>query len=194
MTIHIGIVSQKGGVGKSTLCRLIACEYAKAGWSVKIADLDVAQGTCYDWQSRRMSNKVTPDVPVERFSSINQALKFSHVYDLMVFDGKPYATSQTLEIATTANLLILPTGLALDDLRPSVLLAGQLVAKGISPEKLTFAFCRIGESESELHEAMRYIQEAGYSILARSEEHTSELQSQSNLVCRLLLEKKKKIK
>src|SRR2546427_5090053 len=29
--------------------------------------------------------------------------------------------------------------------------------------------------------------------LGRSEEHTSELQSQSNLVCRLLLEKKKKI-
>src|SRR2546427_4986346 len=29
-------------------------------------------------------------------------------------------------------------------------------------------------------------------IAARSEEHTSELQSQSNLVCRLLLEKKKK--
>src|SRR2546427_9185465 len=35
-----------------------------------------------------------------------------------------------------------------------------------------------------------------YSAMAwrrRSEEHTSELQSQSNLVCRLLLEKKKKI-
>src|SRR5688572_32311355 len=31
----------------------------------------------------------------------------------------------------------------------------------------------------------------GFSM-ARSEEHTSELQSQSNLVCRLLLEKKKK--
>src|SRR2546430_4358781 len=28
----------------------------------------------------------------------------------------------------------------------------------------------------------------------RSEEHTSELQSQSNLVCRLLLEKKKKLR
>src|SRR5688572_20472635 len=33
----------------------------------------------------------------------------------------------------------------------------------------------------------------GLLILTRSEEHTSELQSQSNLVCRLLLEKKKKI-
>src|SRR5438270_3759783 len=31
------------------------------------------------------------------------------------------------------------------------------------------------------------------SAIVRSEEHTSELQSQSNLVCRLLLEKKKKI-
>src|SRR5256885_10081205 len=31
------------------------------------------------------------------------------------------------------------------------------------------------------------------SISARSEEHTSELQSPCNLVCRLLLEKKKKI-
>src|SRR2546427_7694175 len=29
-------------------------------------------------------------------------------------------------------------------------------------------------------------------VVRRSEEHTSELQSQSNLVCRLLLEKKKK--
>src|SRR5256886_4388527 len=31
-------------------------------------------------------------------------------------------------------------------------------------------------------------------VMMRSEEHTSELQSQSNLVCRLLLEKKKKTK
>src|SRR2546427_8831874 len=35
-----------------------------------------------------------------------------------------------------------------------------------------------------------HLAEAGQ-LLARSEEHTSELQSQSNLVCRLLLEKKK---
>src|SRR2546430_7498281 len=34
----------------------------------------------------------------------------------------------------------------------------------------------------------------GSSTAIRSEEHTSELQSQSNLVCRLLLEKKKTLK
>src|SRR2546430_12570762 len=37
-------------------------------------------------------------------------------------------------------------------------------------------------------EALRYADSAA--LLQRSEEHTSELQSQSNLVCRLLLEKK----
>src|SRR2546430_13199417 len=36
------------------------------------------------------------------------------------------------------------------------------------------------------------VHHAGAPVLLRSEEHTSELQSQSNLVCRLLLEKKKK--
>src|SRR2546430_3256823 len=36
------------------------------------------------------------------------------------------------------------------------------------------------------------VQERLTDQVARSEEHTSELQSQSNLVCRLLLEKKKK--
>src|SRR5690242_21120720 len=34
----------------------------------------------------------------------------------------------------------------------------------------------------------------GYDLAERSEEHTSELQSHVNLVCRLLLEKKKKKK
>src|SRR2546428_2437597 len=34
----------------------------------------------------------------------------------------------------------------------------------------------------------------GQQVVARSEEHTSELQSRSDLVCRLLLEKKKKHK
>src|SRR5688572_32327832 len=36
-----------------------------------------------------------------------------------------------------------------------------------------------------------YLHQHDIGVIFRSEEHTSELQSQSNLVCRLLLEKKK---
>src|SRR5688572_31104841 len=43
--------------------------------------------------------------------------------------------------------------------------------------------CRQGFPYAGMHRALTH---------GRSEEHTSELQSQSNLVCRLLLEKKKK--
>src|SRR2546430_13537990 len=44
--------------------------------------------------------------------------------------------------------------------------------------------------DRQLRDALKFEGETLYA--ERSEEHTSELQSQSNLVCRLLLEKKKK--
>src|SRR2546427_9267078 len=46
------------------------------------------------------------------------------------------------------------------------------------------------EHLQRLHRGRRAL--GGGALHERSEEHTSELQSQSNLVCRLLLEKKKK--
>src|SRR2546427_1398672 len=50
-------------------------------------------------------------------------------------------------------------------------------------------------NKQSLHEACRNLRQRfrdARTCCQRSEEHTSELQSQSNLVCRLLLEKKKK--
>src|SRR3990167_9050882 len=42
------------------------------------------------------------------------------------------------------------------------------------------------------HDGQLFTVRSGTTVAVRAEEHTSELQSQSNLVCRLLLEKKKK--
>ena len=81
MAIFLGIVSQKGGVGKSTLARLVAREYAEAGWDVKIADLDVAQDTSFHWQARRLQRALEPVIPVERFGTVKQALKLDPHYD-----------------------------------------------------------------------------------------------------------------
>src|SRR2546430_7701374 len=49
----------------------------------------------------------------------------------------------------------------------------------------------VGEHRAE-RRARPQVEQDHLSRLERSEEHTSELQSQSNLVCRLLLEKKNK--
>src|SRR5256885_4491637 len=58
-----------------------------------------------------------------------------------------------------------------------------------------------GETRQEAYESMRFLEEnkdlvhsigfGTFDLSRRSEEHTSELQSPCNLVCRLLLEKKK---
>src|SRR2546430_7106819 len=63
------------------------------------------------------------------------------------------------------------------------------------PRSTLFPYTTLFRSEELDREARRRVrgdvEEKGAAV-RRSEEHTSELQSQSNLVCRLLLEKKKK--
>src|SRR5688572_33313620 len=53
------------------------------------------------------------------------------------------------------------------------------------------AHCR--RTKGHFHARSQIVEDEA-TVIGRSEEHTSELQSQSNLVCRLLLEKKKKTK
>src|SRR2546430_5651448 len=54
--------------------------------------------------------------------------------------------------------------------------------------------CKAADQISDTEEDVGNHEAGAAREYIRSEEHTSELQSQSNLVCRLLLEKKKKTK
>src|SRR2546430_5757256 len=54
-----------------------------------------------------------------------------------------------------------------------------------------YVVCDLGTSSEESVDYPDYGKAVAERVISRSEEHTSELQSQSNLVCRLLLEKKK---
>src|SRR2546427_2158493 len=75
---------------------------------------------------------------------------------------------------------------------PYTTLFRSLVAPGekLATADATTALVLLARRLEELDAARRVSSLA----MERSEEHTSELQSQSNLVCRLLLEKKKKKK
>src|SRR2546430_9733396 len=57
-----------------------------------------------------------------------------------------------------------------------------------------FVVAWIGQFVGHAVEGKRpsFFKDLQFLLIGRSEEHTSELQSQSNIVCRLLLEKKKK--
>ena len=68
-------------------------------------------------------------------------------------------------------------------------IAGIILSIGMAVDANVVIFTRIREEISN-GKSPRVAAQAGYKR-ARSEEHTSELQSRENLVCRLLLEKKK---
>jgi chromosome partitioning protein len=164
----LGVVGQKGGIGKSTLARLLAREYAASGWNVKIADLDPGQGTSFNWNNRRLQSKIEPDIAVERFRTVEKAMRIAHLYDLFIFDGPAHSNVGTLSIAKASDLVVLPSGLSVDDMEPAVLLAHELVGQGVSKGKIVFAFCRVGESDTELAESQSYISDAGYVVLPGS--------------------------
>lgn len=162
MGYKIGVVSQKGGVGKSAVSRCLGAAHAGFGWDVKIGDLDIQQSTSYVWHKRRLSAQVEPVVAVECFGTVSQALKQADNYDLFIFDGAPHATKATLEIAHASDMIIIPTGLSLDDMEPCVILANDLVKNGVNKDKIVFTFCRTGDSKTELQESLDYMAQTPY--------------------------------
>lgn len=163
----VGCASQKGGVAKSSLARLLAREFADRGRRVLLADLDVLQATSVEWARRRVEAGQRPEVPVERCETVKQALKCARQAeaDCLVLDARGFADAQTLEVAQAADALLIPSGLAVDDLLPAVRLAHELTRAGVPRARIGMALCRAGDAENEITEATRYIVDAGYHCL-----------------------------
>lgn len=165
MTYIIGMVSQKGGVGKSTLARMMAREFIEGGLRTKIADLDTQQQTCTYWAGRRAENALKPEIQVQSFASVKTALEEASRFDALILDGKPNASDQTFEIARAADLVVIPTGQTVDDLHPGVVLAHTLRKKNVPTDRIAFAMFKTTGSEKENAAAREYLTQAGYLVL-----------------------------
>ncbi len=164
MSAVIAFVSQKGGVGKSTLARALAAVCVHAGLEVILADLDPQQQTLTHWHETRMQNNVSPDLMVASFNDAAEAIEHAADCDLLILDTPGGVSESTLEVARLSHLVVQPTGPSLDDLHPTVLLFHELVAAGIPKPRLAAALCRVlGEDEEEA--ARAYLQAAGYEVL-----------------------------
>src|SRR5262249_62048973 len=97
----------------------------------------------------------------------------------------PFCSTPSLSLSFLSSFFFLPFFFFLMIRRP--------------PRSTLFPYTTLFRSfalPGELRAAIAFVDLASFTPMteARSEEHTSELQSLTNLVCRLLLEKKKKIK
>ena len=160
----VGIVSQKGGVGKSTLCQLIAREAAAGGRHAKILDFDVKQMTSTDWVRARMERDLEPAVEAEPSKNIDKALKHSKSYDLILLDGAPGAPKRTAELVPACDLIILPTGASRADLVPGLALARRIAEMKLATDGPVFALCRV-MTPAEAAEARATIGDAGFETL-----------------------------
>ncbi|MEO1181048.1 MAG: ParA family protein [Cyanobacteria bacterium J06636_28] len=164
MSNTISILGQKGGVGKSTLARILAREFTANDWDVLLADMNIEQATCLTWNQRRKKNELEPQLLVEAFSVLPQAQQRMGNHDLTIFDGKPAASAETRDIAKVSDLILIPTKTGLDDLTPQLGLALELVddlKAGIDPSQIAFVLSRVS-SESAATRARDYLKKARY--------------------------------
>lgn len=164
MPMVISFVSQKGGVGKSTLARAVAAFLAGAGFSVRIADLDIQQETSLAWYEDRKAANIKPDLNVKTYNSCKEALADSMDVQVLVIDGAARADLDTLEIAAGSHLVVQPSSGTKDDYKPADALFSLLAEKGIPKERLIIALSRI-TAVSEEKEARAFFKDKGHRVL-----------------------------
>lgn len=162
----LAVLSQKGGVGKSTIARLMATAYAGAGWRVKIADFHTKQLASVEWAGVRLRHEAQPEVPAEAFPNVKKALTQQTQYDLMVFDGKPSFDAIALDIARESDLVVIPTQVTLDDLDPQVKFAHELLSRGVERADILFVLNKTLDSAASVTDAKGYVEAAGYRCAA----------------------------
>ena len=165
MPLIVSFVSQKGGVGKSTLARALAVVLRQGGMNALVADLDFQQSTIGAWAKLRDARGLKPSIPVRRFKTADDAIIAGDAADVLIVDGPARASAGTLELARQSDLVVQPSGCGLDDLRPAVLLFHELLAAGITRDRLVVALCR-SAGEPEEGAARRYVDKAKYEVLA----------------------------
>jgi chromosome partitioning protein len=160
----VGVVSQKGGVGKSTLCQLIAREAAVFGKQAKILDFDTKQMTSTDGGRARLERDLEPAIEAEPAKNVANALKHNRGYDIIVLDGAAGTPKRTGELVSVCDLIVLPTGASRADLVPSLALARRIAEMKLVTDGPVFALCRV-LTESEAAEARATIGKAGFETL-----------------------------
>jgi chromosome partitioning protein len=151
----IACLSQKGGVGKSTLSRLIARTYAAAGWQVKIADFNTKQLSSHNWGKNRLASELDPYVATEPYTQPSRLKR--ETVDLVVADGRPDSDQTSLDIARLADLVVIPTALSMDDLEPQLKFAHELVSKGVDAARVLFVLNKTVESKRAVSAARQYL-------------------------------------
>src|SRR6478735_5261662 len=112
----ISFISQKGGVGKTTLAIHLAVAFAADGLNVAILDLD-PQASAAEWKDFR--NEEMPGViaiPSSRLPKVLKELE-GRGADVVILDTAPHSEGTALDAARASDLILVPCQPSIMDLR-----------------------------------------------------------------------------
>ena len=112
----VALLARMGGTGKTTLAVHLAVLAAEAGRRVLLVDTD-PQRSAGDWRRARESD--TPRLVECVAKRVPEVLELARQegIDLVVVDTRPSVEAETAEIARRSDLVLIPTGAGILDLR-----------------------------------------------------------------------------
>jgi len=172
MARMVAFASQKGGVGKTVMAQAFAVHIAgKRSNKLKpvlMADLDIGQRSTMEWVEARKQNGfkpvinatlVDPELHVDFGASL-----IAQDNGLIIADAAGWSDEKSLRLAGFSDLMVLPTGASLADLRPTIRLMHELTDQGMTTDRVLIGLCKVANKREE-REARGYLNDAGYEAL-----------------------------
>ena len=112
----IGLLSRKGGVGKTTLAVHLAVLAQQSGQRTLLIELDPQRSAAAWWRAREAETPALVETEPAELRTILEAARNDGV-NLVVVNTRPSAEGDVAHVAALADLVLIPTRPAIFDLR-----------------------------------------------------------------------------